>query len=93
LNDAADDYQVNEGDLSAGSSGVWPTLTTLVSDQPPGLSATDFQKRWPSEPPPAEKRILAALKENWERAGWQRSGDGVKNDPYRYWRPARPPAE
>jgi hypothetical protein len=86
LNEAADDYQVIEGALNAGQPSLWATLTALVPDQPPGLSAKGFQEKWPKKPLPKVKKINEALAENWQPAGWKRVGTGKKNDPYRYWR-------
>jgi hypothetical protein len=87
LNKAGDDYLVVEGAINGGQIGVWPTLTELVPAQPPGLAAKEFQEQWPSKPAPQAKRINEALAENWQPAGWVRSGGGTKNKPYRYWRP------
>src|SRR5207248_2303496 len=86
LNKAGDDYQVIEGDLTSGTMTLWDTLKTLVPDAPPGLSAKQFRQKWPTQPPPQERRIIELLTKNWRAARWQRTGDGKRNAPYRYWR-------
>jgi putative DNA primase/helicase len=87
LNAAGDDYTVAEGALLGGTPGHWAVLTSLVPGQPPGWSAQEFRQHWPSQPPPEAKRLNDVLAQNWEPAGWQRTGTGTKNNPYRFWHP------
>lgn len=87
LNGAGDDYTVLEGAIDAGKPSLWGILQALVPVQPPGLSAQQFRQQWPSQPAPLAKRLNGVLADNWQAAGWQRTGTGKKNDAYRYWRP------
>jgi hypothetical protein len=90
LNAAGDDYFIIEGAIESGLPTLWAVLQTLIPSQPPGWSAQEFRQHWPSSPAPEQKRLLPVVADNWQSAGWQRSGEGKKNDPYRYWLPEPP---
>jgi hypothetical protein len=93
LNEEGTDYDVIDGDLAAGKPSQWTVLQGLVPGQPPGFSISEFLACWPAAGKPADTNVTNLVKRKWEGAGWQRTGQGGKADPFRWWDPNKPASD
>ena len=50
------------------------------------ISISMLLERWPSEEKPRRNRLLDSLREGFEAGRWLRKGEGVKGDPYLFWK-------
>lgn len=81
-----DKGDVKQRELSAVIAGILPPeFPGLVYDQIRESLVTALD-----DGPPGRAKILDALETGSESGLWVRAGEGVKGDPYRYWRPRGP---
>jgi hypothetical protein len=62
-------------------------IEELLPCTAPGITYDQLMERWPGNPKPTKRRVLDALRNGAERGRWMRTGEGVKGDPYFFWRP------
>jgi hypothetical protein len=63
----------------------------LPAVQADAMTTEHIHDSWPDSPPPHRTRLLHALSAGTETQRWNRSGEGKKGSPYRYWRHLKVP--
>jgi hypothetical protein len=81
LNEEGRDYQVTSGNLKPIRSGIWQTVTGLLTPFEPGVTVREIRMNWPDANVPTEDTILTTLKRYGDKAGIRRSD----TKPARWW--------
>ncbi len=85
---APDGHYVAQGERSDVSRrDIVSTLFGVLPGRPPGLTAKEVEDDWPERTAPRHKSLLDALNHGAETGVWARDGEGVRGDPYRFWKP------
>jgi hypothetical protein len=61
-------------------------LKELLPTKPPGLSMKQIEECWPEDECPRNARMLDALHHGVDLGWWMREGEGVRGNPYTFWR-------
>jgi hypothetical protein len=76
-----DRQQVRSRDTVSVLLGVLPRTA-------PGLTAKQIEDAWPDGTSPRHQDLLNALHHGADSGVWVREGEGVRGDPYRFWKPS-----
>jgi hypothetical protein len=57
----------------------------LLPADPPGKTVEELVTAWPTKPAPGKRTIAGDLEHGVNDGKWDKKGDGVKNDPVRYF--------
>ena len=60
-------------------------LKGCLPAEPPGWTREEVEIAWPADECPSSRSLLSALNHGAELGLWQRSGEGKKGNPYRFW--------
>lgn len=80
-------YQAHGDKKAEAARELRHTLLEVLPCIPPGIDTDEIIEAWPSETRPRKQRLLAELRRGAEGAppDWQRSGNGKRGNPFRYW--------
>jgi hypothetical protein len=66
------------------------TLMTVLTTTAPGITKKEILKKWPEDDAVGSSTLTTALNHGIKVGFWERSGDGEKSSPYRYYRTPKP---
>jgi hypothetical protein len=78
----------SKGEVRRGER--WETLLSVLPTEPPGFTYEEVRQAWPTEPRPALGVIKEDLLTLLKAGKVERSGRGVRGDPFRWWRNSIP---
>ncbi len=64
-------------------------IADILPKTAPGVSYGDLVESWPDETVPRKKVMLATLRQGTECGAFERTGSGMKGNPYTYWMPEK----